>query len=86
MLLCNQREAAAIAGLSNTDPRGKWDRLNEAVCTLLAAGTPLVVVTLGREGAFAATADTWYARYCIGSSIATPNLYLSSPQVVPTGC
>ena len=31
VLLCNQREVAAIAGLADLDPRGKWELLDEAV-------------------------------------------------------
>ena len=60
VLLCNQREAAAITGLSYAGRRPNWADLDEAVRKLLAAGAPLVVVTLGKGGAIAATSAQWW--------------------------
>jgi sugar/nucleoside kinase (ribokinase family) len=56
VLLCNQREAAAIAGIDIADRRPTWAETNTAVAKLLELGTPLVVVTLGADGAIAASA------------------------------
>ena len=53
MLLCNQREAAAIAGVSYAGRRPTWAELDETMQRLREAGAPLVVVTLGSDGAIA---------------------------------
>jgi len=60
VLICNQREAAAIAGVQLTDRRPTWAETDEAVCRLLSAGAPLVVITLGADGALAAGAEQWW--------------------------
>ena len=54
VLICNQREAAAIAGVPfGGDRRPTWAQTDAAVRRLQRAGAPLVVVTLGPEGAIA---------------------------------
>ena len=60
VLLCNQREAAAIAGMSLAGRRPTWDEMDEAVRRLQELGAPLVVVTLGSDGAFAASREQWW--------------------------
>ena len=60
VLLCNQREAAAIAGVEFSARRPTWSQLDESVRRLQAAGAPLVVVTLGAGGAIAASDSGWW--------------------------
>lgn len=60
VLLCNQREAAAIAGVPYSGRRPTWEQLDETVARLLEMGARLVVITLGPEGAIAASADEWW--------------------------
>jgi len=60
VFICNQREAAAIAGVDYAGRRATWPEIDEAVRRLHAAGAPLVVVTLGADGAVAATSEQWW--------------------------
>lgn len=60
VLICNQREAAAIAGVPLSGRRPTWAEMDEAVRRLQADGAPLVVVTLGADGALAASAEQWW--------------------------
>jgi len=60
VLLCNQREAASIAGVAIAGRRATWYEISEAVRRLHARGAPLVVVTLGPDGAVAATEQQWW--------------------------
>jgi len=61
VLLCNQREAAAIAGVQYAGRRPTWVELDETMQRLREAGAPLVVVTLGSDGAIAASAEAmWF--------------------------
>jgi len=78
VLICNEKEAASIAGVM-CDPtsRPTWKELETAVQKLQRAGAPLVVVTLGPEGAIAAQSDPLYWWY-------QPNREL--PVVDATGC
>eukprot|EP00908_Phaeocystis_cordata_P014175 Transcript_25273.p1 GENE.Transcript_25273~~Transcript_25273.p1 ORF type:complete len:470 (+),score=160.84 Transcript_25273:1082-2491(+) len=61
VLLCNQREAAAIAGVEYAGRRPTWAELDETMQRLRGHGAPLVVVTLGSDGAIAASAEAmWF--------------------------
>ena len=60
LLICNTREAAAIAGVDFSSRRPTWGELDEAVVRLQDAGAPLVVVTLGAGGAIAACGSHWW--------------------------
>ena len=60
VLLCNQREAAAIAGVPFSGRRPTWAQMDETVARLRSMGARLVVITLGSEGAIAASADEWW--------------------------
>jgi len=75
LFICNQREAAAIAGVNFAGRRATWEEIDEAVRRLHAAGAPLVVVTLGADGALAATPEQWWFQ---------PNQ--ERPVVDTTGC
>ena len=76
VLLCNQREAAAIAGVSYEGRRPSWAELDRAVSALLQMGVPLVVITLGADGAIAASNAQWWFQ---------PTIREESP-VDTTGC
>ena len=76
VLICNQREAAAIAGVPfGGDRRPTWAQTDAAVRRLQRAGAPLVVVTLGPEGAIAVSGTKWWYQ---------PNAPL--PVTDATGC
>lgn len=75
VLICNLREAASIAGVPHISHAHSWEEIEEAVRRLLHAGAPLVVVTLGSDGAIAATAQQWWYQ---------PNREL--PVIDATGC
>lgn len=60
VLICNSREAAAIAQRTYDGPRPTWAELDDAARTLLRTGVPLVVITLGGEGAVAVTDEQMY--------------------------
>jgi len=57
VLLCNQAEAIAMARVASQGRRPSQAALDEAIASLLEQGATLVVVTLGSEGAIAATSS-----------------------------
>lgn len=63
VLICNEKEAASIAGVTYDEARPPWKALEQSVQKLQKAGAPLVVVTLGPEGAIAAQSDPLYWWY-----------------------
>ena len=75
VLLCNQREAAAIAGVSYEGRRPNWAAIDEAVRRLIERGAPLVVITLGPDGAIAASEQQWWFQPTV-----------PRPAVDTTGC
>lgn len=57
VLICNQAECVAIAGTPTSGRRPERDEVEAAVRLLLDKGVELVVVTLGDQGALAASAS-----------------------------
>ena len=60
VFICNQGEAAAITGVEFEGRRPSTSDTDEAVRRLLAYGAPLVVITLGADGAIAASEQQWW--------------------------
>lgn len=59
VLICNQGEAAAIAGIHYAGQRPTWDETDKVAQKILQLGVPLVVLTLGADGAVAMSSDQW---------------------------
>lgn len=72
VLVCNQREACSIAGVaygcgsdgddasSECAAKPTWAETDEAVRRLQQAGAPLIVITLGSQGAIAVDRSSWW--------------------------
>ncbi|KAL1525003.1 hypothetical protein AB1Y20_019879 [Prymnesium parvum] len=60
VLICNQKEAAGIAGVQYASAVPTWDETDRVVQILQALGVPLIVLTLGPDGAIAMAADQWW--------------------------
>ena len=72
--------ATAIAGIEYDGRRPSWGAVEAAVRRLLGHGAPLVVITLGSDGAVAANQQQWWFQPTVDT------VQYDRPPVDTTGC